>query len=170
MSDAAQEKAASPTPPEAKKPQGRPPVNDRISSIEKSVNDLTKIVMNIAESLSEKPKQAEAKQPTPMEKDKESRSANAGMIPSSWLAVVHTHLGREFDYELTEGAHGSFGLKILFPSHLDRRVGTERTQGARDCSMASPIRLASPVADLEQWCKLIVSSIKKAYPNFLPKV
>lgn len=98
-------------------------------------------------------------------------SANTVMMHPGWRKVIDYYLGTDFDAKVVSGSDSGFSVLVTFPEHIDRRIGQDKQSGPRDTSMMSPIHLASPIADIECWCKLIVERIKEhpSYKNFTPK-
>lgn len=143
----------------------------RMSKLESSVDQIAQAVALLLHK-DEPPKPSEPPAQTPMGREKDEKDTKGRIIPQSWLDVLHKNLGKDFTFELQEGGPGSFGVKVIFPSHIDRRVGTEKSNGPRDISMFSPIRLASPLDDLASWCKLCLQTIRKTagHEGFIPKI
>uniref|UniRef100_A0A6H1ZGM4 Uncharacterized protein n=1 Tax=viral metagenome TaxID=1070528 RepID=A0A6H1ZGM4_9ZZZZ len=147
-----------------------PPEPDRLSKLESTVDTLATAINLLLQEKA--PQKEETVENTPVQRQNDETDTNGKILPATWLAVLHKYLGKDFKFELHEGGPGAFGVKVIFPEHIDRRVGTERSTGPRDISMASPVRLTSPVDDLTTWCKLIVQTIKKTpdHQDFTPLI
>jgi hypothetical protein len=149
-------------------------LGERVEKLETGINNLQEGMTSMIEMMREQaPPKSDTPEPpeTPHEQETANEQLDEKMLPKSWLKVFHKHLGADFQYFLEEGGAGSHAVRVVFPANIDRRVGTERSTGERDVSMASPIRVASPLADIESWCKLIIQTIKRApgHEDFKPK-
>lgn len=141
----------------------------RLDKMEASIEQLAQAVNLLLTK--DVPQETVPLEQTPLGRESDEKDTDGRIIPQSWIAILQKNLGKDFTFELQEGGAGSFGVKVIFPAHIDRRIGTERSTGPRDISMFSPIRLASPLPDLESWCKLCIQTIKRVngFENFIPK-
>lgn len=136
--------------------------DDKVAQLSEKVDKLFDVVERVVQMVSEKPQPS---QPAQRQPDLPEDVSLDMMVPTKWRQMIDKYLGKDFQAEVQEGGNASFSLKIYIPKHLDRRVGPKDDPNP-DVSMASPIRRASDVADVEMWCKKIAENIKKTHPNF----
>ena len=82
-------------------------------------------------------------------------------IPNEWREVVDRILGKEFGATVS-ASNENYIITVVLPQELDRRVGEKQ---GRDISTGI-VRRASPLADVEYWCKKIAENLSKIHPNF----
>lgn len=145
----------------------RTPKVDRVEELAKKVDQLTDILIPLAEKVmnSEKVSQIPPQAQIPpssavvqnLTEMKEAEDLTKTLIPKKWNEAVREILGAGFDLEINEAGHGNFSISILLPLGLDRRV--PRDSKTRDVSTGL-VRRATAEFDVRNWCELVKKNIQ----------
>jgi hypothetical protein len=134
---------------------------DRLGTLEQKFDQLLDVVTSLAQRPTSAPMTATEPEARTF---LEHTSVTAQMVPKQWKEITQKVLGSGVELLVEDSADGNFLAYFYMPPGIDRRVGDKK---GRDFSTGL-IRRASPTADLEKWCNLILANIKKSYPDFQP--
>lgn len=90
---------------------------------------------------------------------------DSGYFPPKFRRIIDKMLGPDFKATLMESSGGDCVLQVLIPPQWDCRQGEEKLMSKQDirCGL---VHKATDISDLEKWCSLFVTNIKKTYPHF----
>lgn len=139
-------------------------LNEKVGLVISSFNNLTSKLDQVITGFSTAPARAPEK---PAENPRIEFGAEQNFFPMKFRKIIDRVLGSDFVATLDEASGADCILKVYVPERWDCRRGDEKELLSFDIR-AGLVHRATDIADVEMWCSLFASNIKKFYPNFAP--